>query len=318
MKIIVGRTTDVAPSLWQSYRAAFNGTFLSEFTESDFARKYASPPFGASLHALCTDDGGNVIGATSIVPLNYLVGEETVLGGVSCDSFVEKKHRKAAPFLFRTLLAKVESYARENGVNFVIAVPNENSFLYMVRLCDWKLIGEYEFYVVPAGAGRWLGENLFGRLASCMVSAMTRALFRVGKCDGAIARKPVRVRQDPEFVSYRLAQASYYRMTVRQVTFVYRLINEAGTKCAYLIDYQPRSASALHIAIEHVFTRHRKEIDLILFLGRERNTRLPIMRVPARFRPRNMRFIVRLLNEAHGSVLDINNWELGIILMDTR
>ena len=318
MKFIVESTGKVLPGFWAEYVRVFNENFGAKFTSGDFEKKYRSPVLGGAIHAFCLTDDDKLIGATSILPLNYMVDGEIVTGGVSCDSFVDKDHRKKNPFLFRTLLAKVESHALEIGVNFVISVPNENSFLYTVHCCNWKLVGEYDFYIVPVGVRSRLGGNLIGRCASFLVSSVTRVFFLFGSSDGKETQKRIRICRDEPYLKYRLAQADYHRVIQEEREFIYRIYEEAGTPCAYLMDYQPRSPLVLHKALKYIFERNRKEIDIILFLGVDEVIHLPALKIPKCFEPRKMRFTIRLLNEKYSAALDIKNWELGILLMDTR
>jgi len=318
MKYIVKNTQSLDALFWKVYKEAFNETFGTSFTEEGFAIKYASPALGESFHALCFDNDGALLGATSIVPINYYIDGEKVLGGLSCDSFVIKNQRRENPFMLRALLENAESYASTNGIKFVIAVPNENSYRYTTRLCNWIMIGEYEFYCVPVGVRRLVGNNIIGRCISLLVSRVARLIISIGGYSSVGVNKRVKIAQDESYLSYRLAQAKYYYIKKDGYNFIYRIYNESGVMCAYLLDCQPRSPLVLRLAFKYILKHHDEEIDVILHLGIEQKPGLPVLEIPQKLKPRAMRFLARVLDEKYNCILNINNWELGIILMDTR
>jgi hypothetical protein len=318
MKYIVKNTRSLDSVFWKGYKEVFNETFGTSFTEAGFASKYASPTLGESFHALCFNDDGALLGATSIVPLNYSIDGEKVLGGLSCDSFVIKNQRRENPFMLRALLSNVESYASDNGVKFVIAVPNENSYRYTTRFCKWIMIGEYEFYCVPVGVRTIAGHNIIGGCISLLVSKVAQLLISIGRYSRVAVDKRIKIIQDESYLGYRLNQAKYYYTQKSGYNFIYRIYNESGVMSAYLLDCQPRSPLGFRFALQHILKQHNKEIDVILHLGIEKNLSLPVLKIPKKFKPRAMRFLVRILDEKYNCILNIDNWELGIILMDTR
>ena len=151
------KTTELSKIQLNSLVKNFNIVFEKDFAVAHFEQQYNITVKGFSYHSLMEQDG-EVVGACSAVPYEYMYNGEKKIFGLLVGLFVVKEFRKD-PFALYKIYSKLKDMMTEEGVSVTMAVPNHNSYPYFKHVLKWKDIGNLAYYALPVRYGNIKKDN---------------------------------------------------------------------------------------------------------------------------------------------------------------
>lgn len=97
--------------------------------------------------------------------------------------------------------------------------------------------------------------------------------------------------------------------------FVYKMMDYEGVRAAFLIDVFVKSAQNYNRAVQHIITKHHKEFDILLYVGRLPFRFHGLIKVPRRFSPKNFHFLGQILKEGvikTDLFFKPDNWDINL------
>jgi len=295
----------------------FCEVYGKNMSREDFDRKYLCTPLGHSYHGLMMVDG-RIRGAYNTVPYHYTYfGRETTFA-LSVDLMVDREHR-GGPFNVSHMAELVYRAMRDDGIGFVFGFPNEASYLCVKKLLGWKDIGELDFYILPRNIGALIPRL---RLINCLWHLAAAAWVRWPQVrDGAAATYNIQKVCDAGFEAHRY-NGQHHRIDVGEGgKCVYRTYTEEdGTRVLYVLDVHPLGRAFFQEAVQQLYRRHSKSMDIMLYVGRLAFDPRPLLRVPASRRPKPVRMCGRLLapGAVDDRVFNMENWNVNLSNFDVR
>ena len=300
----------------------FNTVFEKDFTVAQFEQQYNFTVKGFSYHSLMEQDG-EVVGACSAVPYEYMYNADKKIFGLLVGLFVVKEFRKD-PFALYKIYSKLKDLMIEDGVSVTMAVPNHNSYPYFKHVLKWKDIGNLPYYALPVRFGnikktnKWL--NIFSWLFAHSAS-------RVSKIKNIISnnteRKPAiyLLPNEPIMENHRYS-TPHKIIKQNEFSLFYRTDLEEGIRTAYIIDFYNsnniKDARSLAAAVSFILNNDKP--DIILFIGRLTFSQLSLIKVPIDKEPKKLNFCAEVLNKKEiGNVIyDMESWDFGLYNFDVR
>ena len=133
------KTTELSTIQLKSLVKNFNSVFEKDFPVANFEQQYNITVKGFSYHSLM-EQNGEVVGACTGVPYEYMYNGEKKLFCLLVGLFVVKEFRKD-PFALYKIYSKLKDMMMDDGVAVTMAVPNQNSYPYFKHVLKWKDIG---------------------------------------------------------------------------------------------------------------------------------------------------------------------------------
>ena len=135
---------------------------------------YRDNPYGPALCWVArggTDD--SVVGSTAVFPRRVSVGDNSLIGGITGDFGVSKKHRVLGPAVMLQK-AGIAAY-NEKSIDFLYGYPNKGAELIQKRV-GYKIIGH------PVRLVRMLASRKYidGKIKSGIMSSITSSVVDVG------------------------------------------------------------------------------------------------------------------------------------------
>ena len=133
IKIKVCKTNEWSKIEWKSYCRSFNIVFNKKFPMSFFKHKYTSNDKGYIYHSLLISKNKEIVGACSVIPLDYKRKNNKIKIGQAVDVFILEKFR-LDPLMLLKMYNKLKSILIKENVKAVLAVPNSTAYTYWKKM----------------------------------------------------------------------------------------------------------------------------------------------------------------------------------------
>lgn len=314
-------TDEITDSVWNSYLKNFNSVFKKSFDLKYFKNKYDSH-FKNSYHSFLINNNDDVVAATSVIPMKYTIGNNTIIIGLIVDLFVMKEFRKD-PLVILKLYVELRKVIK-NKISLVVAVPNINSVGYFLNILKFKKIGNLKYWILPLNIGNIKFKrnkilNKFSQFFSNINIFINIIFSRFLKFSNVNFQ--ISLDLNDEFLKKRFL-GSYKNYNRNNYRFYYRIVNEDGVKTAYLIYFAYNNKSNFKSLLKAVnYIKKNESIDLILYVGSLDFYQTLMIKVPKVLEPKNLPLIYEniLLNSSELKM--INNfklWNFGLLNYDVR
>jgi hypothetical protein len=320
MKYFAKLTSQLSALEFREISDLFTAVFSKPVSTGQLQAKYRAPSRRDSCHGLMTDDNGRIAGALAVIPFDYSCFGRKAVFGCAVDLMVDKKYRNDITAMKKMHDAAVGLIG--NGIDFLYAVPNRNSYLYFLKILGWSEIGPLNYYCLPLHASKLSpklkGLDFISRPAAALLSGVSWP--STGHAFGHAFERPVVKTISPDFLTYRYPAGQYAAIEKSGQCARYSVVKEGALTTAYLIDVWPLTAAWLNETVRHIWHEERRCIDLILYVG----TGVPrvhnLFKVPACFEPRALHLIGKVLNPENTDdrIYQIKNWQFNLSDLDVR
>lgn len=130
------RTLDRGVELW----------LLNPHTEPCLSHAPLGSPAGEPVFIAAVKDG-NIVGKVIYLPIPLVLDHGDVPGAICMDLEILPGFRGGR--LFKALVAEGVGVCRERGIHVILGLPNQNSYLPLVRKGGFRLLGVMPFRVKP-------------------------------------------------------------------------------------------------------------------------------------------------------------------------
>lgn len=309
---------------WNTYVNGYNETFKKRNNKNFFIKKYSNSSNGYSYHALLINESSNIVGACTLIPSLYEKNGVFLKIAVAVDLFILPEYRNDA-FIFLKFYLKLKKMILKDKITAVVAVPNLNSYDYWMNIVKFKDIGNLTYWALPVKFHNIKTNFPFVfNYVSILYSKIILKLnfiysFFLNSKDMSQSYKIV---TNDVFLKSRF-KGDYYHFSDKNIRCYYSIINEDGVNTAYLLYAKENGVTSLNALIKGVKAILKNEkIDLILFIGTLKIFQFIFVRVPKKFIPKRLPLIIDILKkedkEKYKDLLNINNWDFGLINYDVR
>ena len=327
MRVIVTKITDdITEGEKNAIVDGFNQCFPKHSKSiTELFGKYHSNHYGYSFHALCYEDD-NLIGFISAIPFKYKYHDENITVALTSDIFIKEEARGDFTLFAQLYKRLKESCLPENIVCF-LGVANENAYTYSVRILRCKEVMTLPYWILPVRAGGILKKKCGVLLNVFSVSFSFLALWcnqLVSMIFNSRANTPAcSIVVDDLFLHYRLADSRYQNIIDGRYGFTYRITNDEGVKCAYILFLSQngtRTYRALCKCVSYIL--HHESVDMIMFNGTLNLKQGLLLKTPKRFEPRALHLTVNFLTKGfetqYSDIMQPNGIDFTLLNLDVR
>ena len=322
MEIEIKKTTEWVLEEWKTYTQSFNQVFHKTFNIDDFKHKYYNTIDGISYHSLLKVEE-NVIGSCTIIPYEYYVNNDIVRVGLATDVFISENHREDPYSLYR-MYKMLKKELVLNDISVIIAVPNDTAYPYWKNVVKWKDVGYLNYYALPIRLGNVTSK--FPKVLNIISLLSIKTILPLSYLIKSIEKLvPVRIDRSKSIIEKQRYTSNHVIISVENLFFSYRIVNEDGIKTCYLIDFYntrkgKKDANSLRRCIKYIF--YNEKIDLIIFVGQLRFFQFLLFKVPFKKEPKHLYFMTDILKTEKLSnpelILNMSNWDFGLFNYDVR
>ena len=271
---------------------------------------YTRNYLGYSFHTLVLD-GDKIVGANSLVPINYCVNGEIMKFVNSGGTMISKSYRGIENFYDMIR----ESYRNAEAEGFVACTgfPNDNSYPLFKGTKLMRDIGKMHTYMLPFRIG--------GVKKSLIWLNPLSQLFSYGYvflC-GLFASKNIpqfSIHKDHKcFDQHRYNSSSYIKMDVDSGQAIYTVTVYEGVRTAFIIDVTKKSAKNFQYTVKEILKREYKNIDLILYVGNLPFGGHGMIKVPRKYEPKNFNFTGQIFDKKSMDkkmFFDFDSWDVNL------
>lgn len=316
MQFIVKKTTELAKYERKQILDLFNHIFKTNRSLEQFDNQFYQNVLGYSYHSMIMDDGC-IVGCNSFIPAYYYVAGERLCFVNSVDTMVSKPYRDFAN-LYDMMIEGFE-YMKEQGIDFVYGFPNDNAYPVYMKSKLMKNIGKMYTYCLPY---RISGVKAKLRFLNPLSVLFSQLLVTYSGLLGNSKVFSFPVEKDTESYNatrYKRLDGAYSMVQSDKGGFVYKIQLHENVKTAFLIDVFPKSPKNFTLAAKYIVKHHRKEFDLLLYVGVLPFAFSGLIRIPRKFEPKSFNFTGVLLNNEmkHSELLfDVQNWDINLSSYD--
>lgn len=322
MNIIVKQTNHLTDKEWIDYVHSFNSVFGKKYDKNYFYQKYFKTIDNNSYHSLLYDSE-TIVGSCSVIPQPYIAFNKKIKVGLAVDVYILERYR-TDPFLLYKMYNKLKQLLITNGVQIVIAVPNDTVYSYWKTIVKWKDIGTLNYYTYPFRAGNVIKKyikvsNFFSKYL-CNITLRLSALFYVHEKESAI-----RIDKSQKIIEEQRYHSSHILIENENTFFSYRIVLEEDIQTCYLIDFYNKTtllkdSTSLIEAITYIKSNH--QFDHIVYIGKIPFFQLSLIKVPYKLEPRHLNLTIDFLSHFEEKVsytlLRKSNWDFGLFNYDVR
>lgn len=326
MTISIIKTYEISESLWEEIVIRFNESFPNQYSDKKKLYEwYVSNKYGYSFHALCTIED-KLVGFNSFIPFEYKIGEHNVNIVYSGSTFVIKEHRNNVTILFE-IFKKMNEYCQNNKISAILAIPNNNSYLYFTKFLRFHNPFNLDYYLLPVKFFSFTKNkflkifNVFSVAAFYSYSyfqLLLSELFNY-KEKQVICRMSI----DSETLETRFNASHYVTKTNKDIRFTYTIAIDDGLRVAYIMDFREKSirtTKALAYCVWNIIKNEK--IDAVMFVGIMNLKQFSLFRLPNRFQPRSLHFTFKLIDPGYlnmeNDLKKKNNWDFSLMNFDVR
>lgn len=315
-------TDQISNDLWDSYLNNFNLVFEKKFDLKHFRNKYNSHKKN-SYHSFLIANETDVVGAVSIIPMEYNMGGVKRNVGLVVDLFVLSEYRNDHLVILKLYL-ELKKLITKSEISIIVAVPNINSIGYFTNILKFKNIGNLNYWILPVNLGNIkFNKNKLINFLSNLISQINLALNYPLSILVNSSRNKFKISLDlnSNFIKNRFT-GPYKIYNKNNYMIYYRIDIEDGVNVAYLIYFKYRNKTN-YISLWHAvnFIKKNEEIDLILYVGPLPFFQLLLYKVPKFLEPKKLPFVYENLNLASDQtdiINDFKNWDFGLINYDVK
>ncbi|GHU56096.1 hypothetical protein FACS189442_4370 [Spirochaetia bacterium] len=312
MEIIIKRTTELTEIEKHELVVLFNTIFKKERSIVEWRNQFLQNVLGCSYHSLLLDDN-QIVGHFAYIPSYYFINNKRILSAVAADAMVNDKYRGFVNFY--SMIVTLHKYLETEGIVFVHAFPNDNSYPVFIKGKLMGDIGRLTTYCLPYRIGgikpglkalNWL-SIFFVRLYVFLVSLIA------GK---KIYRFPIEKEAETyNATRYKRLDGNYNIANFKGSEFVYKIMDYEGIRSAFLIDVFEKSANNFNKAVRYIIKNHYKEYDILLFVGSIHFKNHGLIRVPKRLSPKIFHFTGEILKKDEIDkelFFNLDNWDVNL------
>lgn len=315
MDFINKKTTELNETELLNIVTLFNTVFHQERTVEILLNQYTHNPFGTCYHTMMYENDV-LVGHITGLPGYYNLNGKRLMVVNPIDLMIDEKHRGLQGFMF--LVKKAWSYYKEQGVQLIYNLPNNNSHPLFIKLKCTQNIGNLYTYVLPYRIG-----GIIKSLKVVNFLSISFSWIWVTVTDWFASKKKLSfsVQRDYEtFLEkrYKRSDGKYSFGEVCGTKFVYKIMNYEGKRTAFIIDIYEKSQKAFCGAVKYLLKNESKNFDLILYVGYLPFANPSLIRVPHKLEPKNFNFDGTILNKEGLTdddirlYYDINSWDINL------
>lgn len=124
----------------------FNFVFNKQSTIEEWNWMYYNN-FGFEQQIMLAFDGDNLVGQAAGVSLKFFFHGREIYGSRTQNVMVHPDYRRKGVFF--ELLSRLTKCSSEDGIDFVLTFPNDNSLHTFVKKLDYKHLFDMEMYKIP-------------------------------------------------------------------------------------------------------------------------------------------------------------------------
>jgi hypothetical protein len=317
-------TSELTNHEWDTYVDGYNETFKKKHNKKRFLEKYSNSSDGYSFHALLINENTSVVGACTLIPSVYEKNRVSLKIALAVDLFILPEYRNDS-LIFLKFYLKLKKIISKDEIKLVIAVPNLNSYDYWKNIVKFKDIGNLTYWALPVKFHNI--KTNFPLVFNHVSMLYSKIILNINfLCSFFYNSKDIsqsyKIVANNDFLKSRF-NGDYYHFDHKNISIYYSIINEDGVNTAYLLYAKENgvtSLRALVLAVREILTN--KKVDLILFVGTLKIFQFIFARVPKKFTPKRLPLICDILikedKEKYKDLLNINNWDFGLINYDVR
>lgn len=315
MNFVTKKTTELTQEQKLGMLKLFVEVFEKERTLEEFERQYTQNCEGYSYHTIAEEDG-QVVATNTMVPSRYIVKGQTRKFVNSIDTAIGKGHRGIENFY--DMIKASFNDAAERGYDVVYGAPNDNSYALFTKLKFMSDVGKLDVYCLPYRVGgvkpklAWLNpcSMLFCRLwaaASNLFASKSVARFMIEK--DAESYNATR---------YKRLDANYTLAKAGSTTFAYKVTSHEGVRTAFIIDVFDKSPKNFCKAVAQLIKHESGNFDLILYVGHLPFNCTGLVKLPAKYAPKEFNFTAAAFNGSisKDELLNIDNWDVNLASYD--
>ena len=317
MDFVSKKTTELNEKELQEIASLFSSVFTDHESRSTeyLLNQYTQNALGASFHTFMYENGV-LVGHIAGVPGYYCLNGKRLLAVNPVDLMIEEKHRGLQGFMF--LIKKAWAYYKEQGVQLIFNLPNNNSHPLFIKLKCVKSIGSLYTYVLPYRIGGVVSSlKLFNVLSMLFSKAWVTisGWFASNKSIGFSVQRDYN-----SFIKtrYMRSDGNYSFGEAEGVKFVYKIMDYDGKRTAFLIDVYEKSQKAFCNAVKYLIKHEGRNFDLILYVGYLPFVNPGLIRIPHKYEPKNFNFDGIILNDDGITDIDktdyynIAKWDINL------
>lgn len=323
--IKIYKTHEIDDNLWQEVAEGFNESFDMSITPQSLKTGFCiSNQLGYAYHAIAIDDEtGEIKGFNTFTPTFYKDGLKALLSG---STFVKKKFRKDI-FIYGDMIKALREKGKEDGYAIDMGVPNKNSKEYALKFLKGTYVGDLDYYIFPRNISKCIHKS-FLRSSDCIVRLFLDLYMLVyGLFLPFYNNKEKKVKYslivDENFYQARFKNNFYSHYIEESFSAYYRIIDEEGTKAAYIMDFREgkeRTTRALYKSVKYITKKEKP--DAILFVGFLRMKQRVLFKVPPKYIPKSLSLVYYLIDkskkEKYIDMKEKDNWDFSLMNFDVR
>ncbi|GHT66740.1 hypothetical protein AGMMS50239_28690 [Bacteroidia bacterium] len=324
MEIKVLKTFELSNNDWVQIIDGFNSSFHRLISFERLKSFYEGNVLGYSYHALGFEDD-KLIGFNSIIPYKYLFGEDEIIIGQSCSSFVLKEYRKDI-FIFKDLYDALWTVCSKDSFITFVGVPNKNSYKYSIVFMKHIEIGTLPYFALPVRISKALNKptlfilDLFSYLSAYGISLLSSISFIINSKE----KKAVcRIDTNENFYNKRFPDALYTYYQSGNTKAWYRIVKEEGIRTAYIMEFIEngvRTSKALIKIVWHILLKEKP--DMILFVGTLCLKQFSLIKLPKKYEPKNLPLMYNqasiMEKRKYESLSKLHTWNFSLMNFDVR
>ncbi len=315
MEFVNKKTTDLNDVELHNIVALFNKVFHQERTVEILLNQYTQNPFGTCFHTMMYENNV-LVGHITGLPGYYVLNGKRMIAVNPIDLMIDEKHRGLQGFMF--LVKKAWQYYKEQGVQLIYNLPNNNSHPLFIKLKCTQNIGYLYTYILPYRIG-----GIVHKLRCLNFLSMFCSKIWVFVSDLFSSKNVVhyKVQRDyPSFLEkrYNRFDGKYSFGEIYKTKFVYKLMDYEGKRTVFIIDIYEKSQKGFCKAVKYLLKHEKNNFDLILYVGYLPFVNPGLIRIPHKFEPKNFNFDGTILNDDNITendkvvFYDINNWDINL------
>jgi GNAT superfamily N-acetyltransferase len=312
MNIIVKKTFELSDSEQFEILTLFNVIFNKDRIIVHFRNQFLKTILGYSYHSILYDDN-KIVGSFSFIPSYYIIENKQYLATLGVDLMIQKEYQGQG--FFFDMFSECINYMRNEGVVFIILFPNDTAYPGYINSKLVQEIGSLTIYALPYRIG---GIKPILKTANWLSIVFVNIFLHISllfannnKYSFPIAKEMVSYNQ----IRYKQPDGDYKTEYSKDGGFTYKLMEYEGIKAAFLIDVFEKSSKNFINAVKHIIKNHKKEFDILLYVGYLPFGFHGFMKVPQRFLPKNFHFMGKIIRKDSidkDLFYNLSNWDINL------